>query len=352
LQDYPETAWKWHYEDGLLIKAISSIDDPRFGSISQKWIDHFVNANGEINTYQVEEFNLDQISAGRLLFPIIHKNDDERYIKALRLLQGQLQKQPRNSVGGFWHKLIYPQQMWLDGLYMAEPFYAEYASMYDQPEAFDDITNQFIIMEQHARDPKTGLLYHGWDETRKQKWANPETGCSSQFWGRALGWFVMAIVDVLDYLPMTHPNQKKLVEMLDRLSASLVRYQDPTSGMWYQIVDKPGKEGNYLESSVTAMLVYGFTKSVRKRWLPEEYSSSAFRAYRGLLENMIRMDATNKLSMQNICGVAGLGGEPYRDGSYEYYVNEPIVVNDLKGVGPFILAALEMEKSQPVDRFE
>jgi len=347
LQSYPTSRWKWHYEHGLLVKAIAAIGaasaEPRFQGFEQQWVDHFVTANGTIRTYRVGEFNLDQINPGRLLFPVYWRTGDERYAAAINLLCRQLRDQPRNSSGGFWHKKIYPNQMWLDGLYMAGPFYAEYALAFDEPALLDDLAGQLILIEKHTRDPRTGLLYHAWDESRSQKWADPLTGCSPQFWGRAIGWYVMALVDVLDFFPAKHPRRPAILEILRRLAAALTRYQDPVSGLWYQLVDLAGRPGNYREASVSSMLAYGFAKAVRKGWLAPEYLLAARRAYRGLLENMIRMDSRGVLSLEGTCSVAGLGGVPYRDGSYEYYINEPIATNDFKGVGPFILAALEME---------
>jgi len=342
LPTYPESKWKWHYEDGLLVMAISSIGS-QYASLGQRWVDHFVTTDGEIKTYRVGEYNLDQILPGRLILSILTKTGGKQYLKAANLLKSQLDNQQLTSEGGYWHKQIYPHQMWLDGLYMAEPFNAEWAVFSHNQHAFDDITHQFILLEKQTRDPQTGLLYHGWDESRSQKWANSLTGCSPHFWGRSMGWFVMAVVEVLDFLPTSHPNHPVMVDMLSRLAQALVRQQDANSGMWYQIVDLPHKTGNYLESSVTAMLAYGFAKGVRMGWLPAEYLSSARRAYHGLLENMVRLDTQGNLSLQNICSVAGLGGEPYRDGSFDYYIHEPVVVNDFKGVGSFILAALEMD---------
>jgi unsaturated rhamnogalacturonyl hydrolase len=348
LQNYPAPQWKWHYEHGLVVQAIAAVGEtngkPRFTQFSQAWVDHFVTESGKIRSYRVGEFNLDQINPGKLLFPVYQRTGDERYAAALQLLRAQLRNQPRNSSAGFWHKQIYPNQMWLDGLYMAAPFEAEYAVTFDEPALFDNITRQFILMEQHARDPQTGLLYHAWDESKTQKWANPATGCSPHFWGRAIGWYVMALVDVLDFLPKKHPNHPVLLDILSRLSAALIRFQDPASGLWYQVIDLPERPGNYRESSVSAMLAYGFAKAVRNGWLASEYLLAGQRAYRGLLENMIRVDARGALTLEGTCSVAGLGGEPYRDGSYEYYISEPVASNDFKGVGPFILAALEMEK--------
>jgi unsaturated rhamnogalacturonyl hydrolase len=344
LQNYPKSKWKWHYEHGLVIQAIAAIGEPRFQDVDQAWVDHFVTSSGEIRTYRVGEFNLDQINPGKSLLSVYRRTGDERYAAAIQLLRKQMKEQPRTPSGGYWHKKIYPNQMWLDGVYMAEPFQAGYAVTFNEPELFDEITRQFILMENRARDPQTGLLYHGWDESKAQKWANPASGRSPHFWGRAIGWYVMALVDVLEILPSEHPRRPDLLAILGRLSAALTRYQDPVSGLWYQIVDLPERPGNYRESSVSAMLAYGFAKAVRQGWLPAEYFSSARRAYLGLLENMIRVDARGLINLEGTCSVAGLGGTPYRDGSFEYYVNEPIATNDFKGVGPFILAALEMEQ--------
>jgi len=346
LQNYPAPQWKWHYEHGLVIQAIARIGEPRFEAMDKAWIDHFVTAEGTIQTYRVGEYNLDQINAGKLLFPVYRRTGDERYAAAIQLLRNQLKTQPRTNSGGYWHKQIYPYQMWLDGVYMAEPFQAQYALTFNEPELFDDITQQFILMESQARDPRTGLLYHAWDESKAQRWADPQTGCSPHFWGRAMGWYVMALIEVLELLPAEHPRRPDLLAILSRLSAALTRYQDPVSGLWYQIVDLPERPGNYRESSVSAMLAYGFAKAVRQGWLPAEYLSAARRAYHGLLENMIRVDARGALTLQGICSVAGLGGDPYRDGSFEYYIHEPVAANDFKGVGPFILAAIEMERAK------
>lgn len=348
LQHYNESAWKWHYEHGVALMAIASIDDIKYQEFVQKWLDHFVNEDGNIRTYKVEEFNLDQVYPGNLLFPLFKRTGAGRYFNAIQLIKRQLDQQPRTSEGGFWHKKIYPYQMWLDGLYMAEIFNVKYSAMFSNPGGFDDIAKQFLLIEKHTRDPLTGLLYHGWDEKKVQRWADPITGCSPHFWGRAMGWFVMALVDVLELLPPAHPDFSKLVEMLNNLAHALVRYQDAATGLWYQVVNLPEKSGNYLESSVSAMLSYGFAKAVRNGWLAMEFLSSARRSYNGLLEKMIKLDSEGMLTLENTCSVAGLGGEPYRDGSFEYYVSEPVVVNDFKGVGPFILAALEIEKCEGI----
>jgi unsaturated rhamnogalacturonyl hydrolase len=337
----------WHYEHGLVVKAIADMGaatgEKRYEQFVQAWVDHFVTPEGHIRTYRLEEFNLDQISPGRLLFPLYARDRDDRYAHALQLLYTQLQNQPRTHSGGFWHKQIYPYQMWLDGIYMAGPFYAEYARAFGKPEGFDDVARQVILIERQTRDPHSGLLYHAWDESRKQRWANPETGCSPHFWGRADGWFIMALVEILDLLPGEHPLRAELLSILARLARSLVDVQDASTGLWYQVLDQPQRPGNYGESSVTAMLVYSFARAVRKGYLTCEYLLAARRGYRGLLENQIKVGARGLLNLEGTCSVAGLGGRPYRDGSYEYYTREKIATNDYKGVGPFILAALEMD---------
>jgi unsaturated rhamnogalacturonyl hydrolase len=355
---------QWHYEQGLLVKAIGQLGeasgDPRYSRFVRTWVDRLVDADGNIHTYQMEEFNLDQVNPGKVVFSLYRSTRLPRYQRALALLYQQLVHQPRTPSGGFWHKRIYPHQMWLDGLYMAAPFYAEYARVFEEAAAvpagaqagtsagtsaaaFDDIVHQFTLVEEHTRDPQTGLLYHAWDESRQSRWANPVTGCSPHFWARAMGWYVMAIVDVLDYLPPTCPHGPRLVALLERAARALVRVQDSASGLWYQVLDLPDHPGNYREASASAMFVYAFAKAVRKGYLPSEYLSAARRAYCGLLENLIRVDSLGLLTLLGTCGSAGLGGDPYRDGSFQYYVSEGIVPNDPKGVGSFILAALEME---------
>jgi unsaturated rhamnogalacturonyl hydrolase len=350
LARYPLAQARWHYEHGLVVKALVEVgeatEEPRYARFAQAWLDKFVTADGDIHTYQLEEFNLDQINPGKLLFRLYRQQGDERYARALRLLAEQLHRQPRTPSGGFWHKHIYPNQMWLDGLYMAGPFRAEYALTFGEPDLWEDVARQFLLIEQRTRDPHTGLLYHAWDESKTQPWANPETGCSPHFWGRAMGWYLMAIVDVLDFFPVEHPQRRHLIESFNRLAEALVRYQDPLTGLWYQVVDLPERPGNYHESSVSAMLAYAFAKATRRGYVTRDYASVARRVYRGLLENMIRVDAHGTLTLEGTCSVAGLGGLPYRDGSFEYYISEPVVANDFKGDGPFILAALEMDRAE------
>jgi unsaturated rhamnogalacturonyl hydrolase len=305
----------------------------------------FVSPQGDIATYSIAEYNLDQINPGRTLYRMYEVTGDERYRKALALLCTQLRGQPRTREGGFWHKQIYPYQMWLDGIYMASPFYAQYGKTFGEPEAFDDVVFQIRAIARHTRDAQTGLFYHGWDESRGQKWANPATGCSPHFWGRAVGWYAMALVDVLDYLPADHRGRALLIEILDRLVDALARVQDPATGLWYQVLDQEARAGNYLEASGSCMFVYSIAKGVRMGYLAPGVLDLARRGYRGILGNLIEIDDRGLVNLTGTCGGAGLGGNPYRDGSFEYYCREKIVANDYKGVGPFILASVEMEQT-------
>jgi unsaturated rhamnogalacturonyl hydrolase len=338
---------RWDYEQAILLKALERVwthtGDGKYYQFILKNMDSYVNEKGEIRSYKGEPFNIDNITGGRSLLMLYRETGKEKFKLAADLLRNQLKNQPRTKEGGFWHKKIYPNQMWLDGLYMAEPFYAEYSKVFNEPANFDDIANQFIWMEKHARDPKTGLLYHGWDESKEQKWASKTTGTSPNFWDRALGWYVMAILDVLDSFPKDHPKRPELIAIYQRLMPAIVKYQDPKEGCWYQVVDKMNGKGNYMEASGTAMFVYGLAKGVRMGYLDKSYLQYAKKGYQGMLKNFITTDIKGIPHYEKVVLVSGLGGNPYRDGSYEYYLKEPIRRDDLKGVAPFIMASIEME---------
>jgi unsaturated rhamnogalacturonyl hydrolase len=229
---------------------------------------------------------------------------------------------------------------------MGEPFYAWYSKMFKQPESFDDIVNQFVYIARHTRDPKTGLYYHGWDESKEQRWANPETGCSPNFWSRAIGWYAMALVDVLDFLPKDHPRRHELVSILRDVAAGVAKYQDKKTHLWYQVTDQGAREGNYLEASGSCMFAYAFAKGAREGLLDKKYGRLAAAAFRGITGHLVTVDAHGFIDLHHTCQGAGLGGTPYRDGSYEYYINERQRINDMKGYGPFLLAAIELEKLQ------
>jgi len=343
---------KWTYDHGLVLKGIERVyiatNDKQYLDFIQRSMDHFVADDGSIRTYKLDEYNIDNILPGRNLLFLYKTTRQKKYAQAAALLREQLKTHPRTSEGGFWHKKIYPSQMWLDGLYMGEPFYAEYAATFKEDAAFDDIAKQFILIERHARDNKTGLLYHGWDESRQQRWANPITGRSPNFWGRAMGWYAMALVDTLDYFPPKHAQRAELIAILNRLARAVAKYQDSRSGLWYQVLDKGDAKGNYLEASASCMFAYALAKGVRNGYLPANYMKTANDGYRGIQKEFVKYDANGRFNLAGTVSVAGLGGNPYRDGSYEYYLSEKVVTNDPKGIGAFLLAATEMETANRV----
>lgn len=339
----------WNYEQGLMLKALERVfyrtGEGKYFEYIRKDADRFVKADGTILTYDYSSFNLDNIPSGRPLLTLYQQSlpDKEKYKKAADLLWKQLAEQPRIKEGGYWHKKRYPEQMWLDGVFMAEPFSAEYSLLFNHPEHFDDIAKQFELIEKYAIDEKTGLIYHAYDDAKAQKWADKKTGKSPHFWGRAIGWYAMALVDVLDYFPKDHPKTPELIKYLQRLAPVLAKYQDKNSGVWYQIMDQGTREGNYLEASASCMFVYALAKGSRLGYIPSNYSAVAKKGYEGILKTFIEKEKDGTISLNKTVSVGGLGGTPYRDGSYEYYLSEPIRKNDYKGVGPFIMASVEME---------
>ena len=344
----PGAPAKWSYDLGVILKGMEAVwrasGEAKWFNYIQKQMDHYVRENGTIKMYRNDDYNIDYINNGKVLLMLYRETGEEKYFKAASLLREQLKTHPRTSEGGFWHKKVYPHQMWLDGLYMGQPFYAEYAKMFGEPEAFDDITNQFVLMEKHGRDPRTGLLYHGWDESREQRWANDTTGQSPHFWGRALGWYSMALVDALPFFPENHPGVDSLKGILQRLAKAVVAYQDAQSGVWYDIVDMGYRQENYFEASASCMLVYALAKGVRLGYLPETYRAAAKRGYRGILEEFITPRDSGGFNLEGTVMVSGLGGSGnYRDGSFGYYMSEPVIQNDPKGLGAFIKCAAEME---------
>lgn len=340
---------RWNYDEGVILKGIEGVwlqtADRNYFKYIQQSMDNLVSADGSsITGYNANDYNIDNVLCGRNLLTLYNVLGTEKYYKAASTLYDQLKKQPRTPEGGFWHKKRYPNQMWLDGLYMGEPFYSDYAATFHKDADFDDITKQFILMESHARDPKTGLLYHAWDESKKERWANPQTGLSPNFWARADGWYIMALVDVLDNIPQNHPKRAELIAILNRLATAIQKYQDPKSGVWYDVLDKGTEKGNYLESSASSMFVYALAKGVRNGYLPESFLQTADKGYKGIITQFIETDASGQVNLKGTVSVSGLGGNPYRDGSYQYYLSEKVVTNDPKGIGAFLQASVEMER--------
>lgn len=342
----------WSYDMGVVLKGMEALwkatGNAAYFNYIQKSMDAWVNEDGTIRGYNPHEFNIDNVNDGKLLLTLYRVTEKVKYKKAADLVRSQLQNHPRTKEGSFWHKKVYPWQVWLDGLYMGQPFYAEYAMLFGEDTAFNDITRQFAAIERHTRDPKTGLLYHGWDESKEQKWANKQTGTSPHFWGRALGWYGMAIVDALDYFPANHPGRDTLIAILNRFTKAVAKVQDAKTGLWYDIVDMPTAPKNYLEASASSMMVYTIAKGIRKGYLPTSYWANAKKGYEGIVKNFVDRNAKGEVELKGTVKVSGLGGNPYRDGSFEYYMREPVIVNDWKGIGAYLLAGAEME-NMPAD---
>lgn len=337
---------KWNYIDGCMITAILSLYEitgqERYYDFAKKFIDAFVQEDGTIRTYDVKEYNLDNINTASNLFFLYKKSGEEKYKLALDLVRGQLDGMPRTKEGSFWHKNIYPNQVWLDGLYMAQPFYMKYETMFRKMGKSSDVLLQFQNVEKHMKDSKTGLYYHGYDESREMYWANPETGCSENFWLRSIGWFSLALVETAQATDETLYFEKRYFQkLLENLVDALIPYQDE-SGMFYQVVDKKDAEGNYLETSGTALISYAILKAVRLGYLMPRYREIGERAFQGIVDKYLSVNSDGTLKLSGICLVAGLGGKTHRDGSLAYYFSEPVVENEAKGVAPFLLAYTEM----------
>lgn len=337
---------KWDYCHGLELGAMMDVydryGDAKFYKYALAYADTMVNEDGTIKKYKLTDYSLDRINSGKMLFRIYEQTKNDKYKKALDLLRSQFDGQPRNADGGFWHKKVYPNQMWLDGLYMGTPFLAEYAYRNNEPQAYQEVINQIKIVARHTYDPANGLFRHACDVSKREKWADKETGQSQHCWGRALGWYMMAIVDDLDFIPQHEPGRDTVLVILNHIAETLKKYQSP-EGLWYQVMDKSGEPGNYLESSCSAMFVYSLFKAVRKGYIPSSYFAVARKGYEGILNEFIKVDDNGLVSITKACAVAGLGGKNYRMGDYDYYIHEQIRDNDPKAVGPFILASLEWE---------
>lgn len=340
---------KWNYCHGLELQSFLQIwektGDNKYFDYAYAYVDTMVRQDGSILTYKPKEYNIDRLNSGKILFTIYNETNEPRFKQALDSLRNQMLTHPRTTGGSFWHKKIYPHQVWLDGLYMAGPFLAQYAKEFDEPELFDEAADQIIDAKKVLYDERTGLYYHGWDESRQQRWANAETGQSPNFWSRSIGWYMMSIVDVLDFLPDNHPKRGELINILQDLAESIEKYRDPETGMWYQVTDQLGREGNYIESSGSAMFIYSWFKGAKNGYLDKAFEDKAVKAYDQYLKRFLKDNEDGTFSITDGCAVAGLGGEKvYRDGSYEYYISEPVRDNDPKAVGPFIMLSVMLDK--------
>jgi len=340
---------RWGYTHGLVVKAMleewKHTNNSFYYDYAKIYADSLIDIQGRIKTYSRSSYNLDNINPGKILFDLYAKSNDERYKIAMDTLRQQLREQPRTSEGGFWHKQRYTNQMWLDGLFMGSPYLAQYGATFADPFVFGDVVNQIKTIARHTYDPKTGLFYHGWDESKEQQWANKKTGTSPCFWSRSIGWYAASLVDVLDYLPENTEGRDSVLTIVRTVASGIKKYQDNKSGVWYQVTDQGSRKGNYPESSASSLFVYFLCKSINKGYISKDYIKTSRKGFNGLVRNFMKKESDGTYSITNCCSVAGLGGDKvYRDGSFEYYIGEPVIDNDPKSVGSFILAAIEYEK--------
>ncbi|MDE7244437.1 MAG: glycoside hydrolase family 88 protein [Oscillospiraceae bacterium] len=338
----------WNYIDGCMLTALMEMEgltgDERYFRFVKECVDHFVGEDGSIRTFKPEAHNLDDINEGRVLFALCRRTGEEKYRKAAEFLHRQLEQQPRTPEGNFWHKAIYPNQVWLDGIYMAQPFCALYEKNFGTG-TYSDITNQIKNVRAKMFSEEKGLYFHGYDASRTAFWANPDTGCSKNFWLRSLGWFAVALADLLEILP-GGGERDSLTGIFSGLMTAVSRCADPVTGLYWQVPDQGGREGNYLETSGSAMMSYAMLKGARLGVLDGGYAAQGRKTFDGIVEKYLTFTETG-LNLGGICLVAGLGPENNRrrDGSYEYYISEPVVENDAKGVAPFVLAYTEVKRT-------
>jgi|GEM_PF-93039 len=350
--EYRQRPAKFEYDVvGMQIHALQEINafspKPAYEQALETVTASYIREDGHIYTFEPDLFSIDLTKPGQMVILLEQQTKEEKYRKAVDYLRARLKVHPRTSEGAFWHRATYPNQLWLDGVYMGIPFLAQYAATYEtgaaQHESFKEAVHEFVLARKYLRNPETGLYYHAWDESKKALWANKTNGLAPQYWSRGMGWYAMALVDVLDFLPESESQLRKvLIDNIAELASDILRYQDPQTGTWWQITDRPGDIGNYRESSASAMFTYFLAKAVNKGYLPESYRAAAITSYRGLINEFVTLHTDGRISMNDQCLVAGLGFG--RDGSYDYYMTEPIVSNDAKGNAPFIFASVEIHK--------
>lgn len=340
----------WNYIDGCmttsLIEMYKTTKDDKYIDFVKKFVDYYVSDDGSILGYHKEKYSTDDVCESRILFDLYEMTGNEKYNKAIELSYSQILTHPRTKEGNFWHKLIYHDQVWLDGLYMMQPFYTRYQTLRGQKD-YSDIVNQFKNVRRIMFDENAKLYYHGYDSEKTLFWADKKTGLSKNFWLRSIGWFTVGLVDVLDFMDeQMYDEYNSIKEILKETVDGILQYQDKDSKMFWQVPNMPGREGNYLETSGSAMVAYALLKGVRLGALPERYLPIGKEIFDGICKKYLSVKADGDLNLGGICLVAGLGPEENtrRDGSYEYYISEPIVENDAKGVGPLIMAYTEVMK--------
>ncbi len=342
---------QWNYIDGCMITALlcaaEITGEKKYSDFAERFIDWYVHDDGTITGYDVAEYNLDDINEGRVLFDLYKMTGKEKYKKAIDLIKTQIDGQPRTDTGNFWHKKIYPNQIWLDGLYMAQVFYTRYQKEFGGKD-YSDIVNQFKKVHELMFDREKKLYYHGCDTSKQMFWADKTTGHSKNFWLRSIGWFCISLIDNIEYID-DEAARAELVKIFKEAIEGIAQYADPETGMFYQVVDCGGREGNYLETSGSSMMAYAMMKGARLGVLDKKFAELGKKTFDGICKKYLSINDNGELNLGGICLVAGLGpdAKPHRDGSYEYYISEPIVENDAKGVAPFILAYTEIKRMKP-----
>lgn len=345
LEGYTRYKSYWNYEDGCVLLGAKYLYDAtgeeKYFHFIEDYLKYFIMEDGSIAHYELEKFNIDSINSGKILFFMYDKTGQEKYRKAIEFVMDRLRRHPRCASGNFFHKEIYPNQIWLDGLYMAQPFYMEYETRYENKEKYNDIIAQFENVQKYLYNPDKGLCYHAYDEAKKQFWADRETGCSPNFWLRSMGWYLMALVDVMDKMSMEiYEQYRKLQDIYKLMLNGILQYQDPETKLFYQVIDRSDVPGNYLETSGSAMVGYSVLKACKMGIiLGEKYEPVGRGIVEGLINRQLK-EVDGRVELTGICSVAGLGPEdnPRRDGSVEYYLSEKVVSDDSKGVGPFMMA--------------
>ena len=338
----------WNYIDGCMMNALLNLyhitGNDRYYTFFERYIDHYVFEDGSLRGYSEEDYNLDHICEGRVLFDAYRMSGKEKYRRAIDTLYGQILRQPRTHEGSFWHKKIYPNQVWLDGLYMAQVFYTRYTTEMADCAGYEDIHNQFKTVRQRMFDEETKLYRHGYDASKSAFWADAETGCSRNPWLRSLGWFSAALIDVTAEIAPGHESfLSDMTALAKEQAANLLPYIDQETGMLWQVPNQIGREGNYPETSGSAMVAYFYLKGARLGFLDASYAQVGADIFMAICKRYLS-ETDGALNLGGICLVAGLGPENNRrrDGSYEYYISEPIVENDAKGLAPFLLCYTEL----------
>jgi unsaturated rhamnogalacturonyl hydrolase len=349
VKDFPIYAPnRWNYEYSFFLagslKLGKKVNNQAFIDYPQKWIDSFINDTGfKDGVYDMSEYKLDDVIPARLAIWFHQQTGLSKYKAIADTIALQLKRQPKTSDGGYWHKQVYPNQMWLDGVFMGDVFAMQYAQAYNQPEMYDEAVQQIKLIYKHTLDSATGLLYHGWDESINPVWAHPQKGTSPEFWGRAVGWYAMALVECLDYLPADHPERNDVIKILQDVSASVKKYQDKKNNLWYQVLDKGDQHGNWIETSCSAMFAYAFAKGHHQGFLDETYLTSAQQAYDALLKNYVFADDQGNLHLTRTVKIGTLNPKTSK-GDFEYYISTECRIDDYKGLAALLYASIELDR--------